>query len=255
MPTPTPTIESRRYPTRVLTDRHAFHQMLLGLEGCVEVETSADCVHVTRGVWMPIAAGTVHHFVAAGTHNCLVLDLPVAWCEALELDVLAEGAPRRLPEPLVRRAGALAPHRLPALADWLGLALEAGGAQPRVLRLRLIRLLPRVLADLAHPWRIREMAACCCMAEAVFARQFRALTGQTPHAWLLEQRLKQASGLMGDRRASLTDIALACGFGDSAHFSRAFRQAHSCSPRAWRRLHTGQRRDRAVPAGGSVDLA
>lgn len=237
MYTTIPTVENRRYPAQVLTHRHEFHQMLLGMEGGVEVDMPAGCVHVRRGVWVPIAAGAVHYSVAVGRHNCLVLDLPVAWCETLQLDELAEQRPRYLPEPLVRRAGALATLPPPALAEWLGLALEAGDTRPRAIRLRLIRLLPRVLADLAYPWRIREMAACCFMAEAAFARQFHALTGLTPHAWLVEQRLSEARRLMADCRASLTDIALACGFGGSAHFSRAFRQAHGCSPRLWRRLH------------------
>lgn len=238
----TPTIETRRYPAQVLTDRHAFHQVLLGLDGNVEVETPAGGVHVTRGVWVPIAAGDVHHYVAVGVHNCRVLDLPVAWCETLELGDLAGRSPRRLPEALVAQADALAASRPAALARWLDAALAAGGARPRAPRLRLVRLLPRVQTDLSHPWRIREMAVACSLSEAAFARQFRALTGRTPHDWLLEQRLKRACRLMSDRQASLTDIALACGFGDAAHFSRAFRQAYDCPPRAWRRSRLPARR-------------
>ncbi|MFC3285810.1 helix-turn-helix domain-containing protein [Litchfieldella rifensis] len=35
-------------------------------------------------------------------------------------------------------------------------------------------------------------------------------------------------------RASLTEVALACGFADAAHFSRVFRSRHGLSPRQWR---------------------
>ncbi|HET8789691.1 MAG TPA: AraC family transcriptional regulator, partial [Modicisalibacter sp.] len=124
-----------------------------------------------------------------------------------------------------------------ALAGWLSEAL--GGDAGRVVapRLRLLRLLPTIEADLARPWRIREMASYCHLAEAAFARQFRALTGQSPHAWLVERRLIRACELMGDCQASLTEIALVCGFGDAAHFSRVFRSHHGCSPRQWRRAH------------------
>ena len=40
--------------------------------------------------------------------------------------------------------------------------------------------------------------------------------------------------LAGDRR--LCDIALECGFGDQAHFTRTFRRIVGQSPQAWRRL-------------------
>ncbi|MHB0777538.1 helix-turn-helix transcriptional regulator [Halomonas sp. WWR20] len=232
-----PVIEKRTYPPRVLTDRHAFHQLLLGLEGHVELEVAGRGVQVGAGVLVPIAAGDEHHYLAPGHNGCLALDLPVAWCETLELDIGNVSLPRRVPPLLLSQARQWVEASPIVLAGWLQMALSAPPARSASPRLRLIRLLPEVMADLARPWRVGEMAARCHLAEAAFARQFRALTGQTPHAWLTDQRLAQACRHMRDSCASLTEIALVCGFGDGAHFSRVFRRHHGCSPREWRGIH------------------
>lgn len=230
-----PELRSQVYPQRVLTDRHAYHQFLLGLEGSLELEVSGKPVHVTPGTLTPIATGEEHHYLAFGANQGLTLNLPVEWCETLALDGLVEGSPRRLSPGLVAQATLLSAQRPMELASWLVAALGNASLRVRPPRLRLIRLLPAVAANLAYPWRVRDMAARCHLAEAAFARQFRALTGQTPHAWLVAKRLEQACRMMTDRQASLTEIALACGFGDAAHFSRVFREHYHCSPRDWRR--------------------
>ncbi|MCE8025668.1 AraC family transcriptional regulator [Billgrantia aerodenitrificans] len=235
-----PLVETRSYPDRELSDRHGFHQLLLGLDGALELEAAGRLIHVTRAVLAPVASGDLHHYLAPGDNRVLVLDLPEAWCEALLLDGLFEGPARRLPEALMARGECLRKAKMgesgQALARWLELALEAGGRRLVPPRLKLLDLLPAMRADLAHTWRVAEMARRCHLAEAVFARQFRALTGLSPHEWLVRQRLSRACELLQVGGASLTEVALACGFADSAHFSRSFRRQHDVSPSEWRRL-------------------
>ncbi|RCV89551.1 AraC family transcriptional regulator [Billgrantia montanilacus] len=230
-----PVIETRRYPDRVLSDRHGYHQLLLGLDGALELESGGRLMHVTRGMLAPVASGDVHHYLAPGNNSVLVLDLPEAWCEVLAFEGLLQGPPRCLPEALVSRAQRLGGTG-ESLGRWLELALADGGRRALPPRLKLLELLPAVRADLAHPWRVADMAGRCHLAEAVFARQFRALTGLSPHEWLVQQRLARARELLRVGNASLTEVAQACGFADSAHFSRSFRRRHGVSPSAWRRL-------------------
>lgn len=49
-------------------------------------------------------------------------------------------------------------------------------------------------------------------------------------------RTRSAAGdLLGDGRMSISEIALACGFADQSHFTRAFTKATNFSTAAWRR--------------------
>lgn len=64
------------------------------------------------------------------------------------------------------------------------------------------------------------------------ARQFRRLTGTSPHRFLVMRRLDRAKRLIaqGDR---LADAALDAGFADQAHFTRHFRSAFGMTPGRW----------------------
>ena len=51
---------------------------------------------------------------------------------------------------------------------------------------------------------------------------------------VLERRLAAAAAALLDPGATVTGVALACGFGDLSYFGRAFRRRHGCTPREWR---------------------
>ncbi|WP_304524847.1 AraC family transcriptional regulator [Halomonas sp. I5-271120] len=233
-PPVSPLIAVRSYPDRVLSDRHGYHQLLLGLEGGVELEVAGRGRRVEPGVLVPIPAGETHYYLAPRDNHTLVVDLPQAWCETLALGIGLAPDARRLPPALMASARQLEEGDSTALAAWLSSAMRVPAHTAGEPRLRLLRLLPEIEADLARRWRVRDWAARCHLAEAAFARQFHALTGRSPHAWLVERRLAKAKTLMAETSASITEIALACGFGDTAHFSRTFRERHGLSPRGWR---------------------
>lgn len=68
----------------------------------------------------------------------------------------------------------------------------------------------------------------------VFAEQPRSFA-QT----VLESRLNRASDLLRTS-ATVTAVALQCGFGDLSYFGRAFQRRYGCSPRDWRRPNGGK---------------
>jgi len=69
------------------------------------------------------------------------------------------------------------------------------------------------------------------------ARQFRRLTGTSPHRFQVMRRLDRAKRLiaLGSR---LADAALDAGFADQAHFTRHFRNAFGMTPGRWLAMQT-----------------
>jgi AraC family transcriptional regulator len=94
-------------------------------------------------------------------------------------------------------------------------------------------------AHLEAPILICDLAAVAQRSGAYFCRAFKRTFGETPHAFILARRLHRAGELMLTSDASLSDIAISCGFTDQAHLCKVFRARHGHSPAAWRR----ERRD------------
>ena len=80
-----------------------------------------------------------------------------------------------------------------------------------------------------------DIAQECRLSVSHFSRAFRQSTGVAPHGWLLNRRVELAKDLLRDRDASLSDVALRCGFADQSHFTRVFTRRAGVSPGAWRR--------------------
>ena len=82
---------------------------------------------------------------------------------------------------------------------------------------------------------IAAVAEACQLSRSYFIRAFRESTGQTPHQWLLAQRIEQARQLLGGSALPLAEVAVACGFADQSHFTRVFTQGVGIPPGRWRR--------------------
>ncbi len=57
-----------------------------------------------------------------------------------------------------------------------------------------------------------------------FCHAFKASTGMPPYRWHLNTRVRRAQKLLVETSDPLAEIALASGFADQSHFSRAFRR-------------------------------
>lgn len=109
--------------------------------------------------------------------------------------------------------------------------LRGGRLSTRALR----RLDDYIEADLARDVALRDLAAVAGMPLDTFARRFKATTGQTPYAYVLQRRLRRAETLIAEGDMPLGEIALALGFSSQSHFTATFRRIRGTTPRAWRR--------------------
>lgn len=87
---------------------------------------------------------------------------------------------------------------------------------------------------------LEVLAAQTSYSASHFARLFRQTTGETPHQYVLRQRLEHAQQLLAAADVPLAQVAAECGFADQSTFTRAFTRALGVTPSAYRRECTGQ---------------
>src|SRR3954462_3488569 len=99
---------------------------------------------------------------------------------------------------------------------------------------RLTEVLRYMAAHSAAPHKLTGLAAMARMSPYHFLRTFRAVTGVTPHQWLLRARLRDAAERLANTKTPVTDVALDVAFDDLSNFPRTFRTDFGASPREYR---------------------
>jgi len=99
-------------------------------------------------------------------------------------------------------------------------------------RLRRIREL--VHAKMGDDLSLDEMAQSIGLSTAHFARMFRKSTGETPHQFVLRQRVERAKAMLRVPDVRVLDVAVACGFTTQQHFAQVFRDVCGVSPTQYR---------------------
>jgi len=86
---------------------------------------------------------------------------------------------------------------------------------------------------------LHELAQSVGLSTAHFARMFRKSTGETPHQFVLRQRLERAKAMLRAPDARILDVAVACGFKTQQHFAQVFRDVCGFSPTGYRQDFLG----------------
>ena len=98
------------------------------------------------------------------------------------------------------------------------------------------RVREAIEARFAEALYLAELAAIARLSLHHLIRVFRAEIGLTPHAYLVDVRVRRARDLL-KRGTSPADAAALVGFADQAHLTRAFKARLGVSPGAYRRAH------------------
>ncbi len=119
-------------------------------------------------------------------------------------------------------------------ADDSGAELAQGPGTPPDYVERVNRAIDCVLTHLDEALPLERVARAADFSPYHFHRIFRALMGETLAQFVKRVRLERALRLVShEPERSLTDIALACGFGSSSDFSRSFKQHFGVPPSAF----------------------
>lgn len=127
-----------------------------------------------------------------------------------------------------------------AIIHFLGqLLTQADHASPRHCRQDsplLQRSRQQLLDDLSQPVTLEQLAQEAGVTPAHLVRRFQAVSGLPPLAWQMQQRMAAARRMLRSGMP-IIDVALATGFADQAHFSKAFSRFCGMSPGRYRQIN------------------
>jgi AraC-like DNA-binding protein len=239
----------RSYRSEPLTHSHGFHQLVLPLDGVLELEVGARGGRVEGCQAAIVPAGVRHACQAAGANHFLVLDWQLAAEHDDGLARLCEAGERRpflTYDPglqhLVRFLGFELRQRTempaPGLA-WGGLLLEALGArlgdEAAVYPAAVRRALAYIESNFAAPLDVAAIGRAAHSSASHLHLLFRRHLGRSPMAVVAEARLDHALALLATTDEPVSRIALAAGYADQSALTRALRRQRGTTPAAYRR--------------------
>jgi len=123
------------------------------------------------------------------------------------------------------------PHRDGGQRQFIAAPLTAGDDGDR-----LAEVMAWARANLDRPVSLDELAARALMSRRTFVRHFNAVTGATPYAWLLNQRLALAEELLETTGLPIEQIAARVGYRSAAVFREQFAARRGVAPRDYRKM-------------------
>jgi AraC-like DNA-binding protein len=126
---------------------------------------------------------------------------------------------------------------LAAAAALLRASGMIGGRTPSqaMTAARLRRVRAYVEENLSGEVCLEDMAACVGLSPSHFSRAFKAETGQSPYAFVVEARIARVKDRLLNSRRTLAEIAIDCGFATQSHMTETFRRATGLPPARWLR--------------------
>ncbi len=117
-----------------------------------------------------------------------------------------------------------------------GITNTAPRRSPVEERVEVGRAIEHIHSNLDEKITIEHMASVARLSPSHFARVFRKETGKAPMEYVNGLRLEQAKKMLLARDKSVTEIALACGFGSPSYLSSCFQKQYGMTPSEYRRM-------------------
>lgn len=250
---------------RPFEERHSRTAIAIVVSGTFQYRSRTGSELMTPGSLLLASPG--QYFECGHEHatgdRCVSFSYTPEFFERLAADAGARGGrsgfqalrlpPIRPLSPLIARAGAALDSSALDSATAAETAWEELGLQLAARAVQLDRGIPAARVE-PHPGAVARVTRVVRMLERYpdsphnlaglarearlsryhFLRVFEALTGVTPHQYLLRGRLRRAAQRLSAETTRILDIALECGFGDVSNFNRTFRAEFGVTPRRYR---------------------
>lgn len=228
----------RSYTLRQDTHAHDFDQIVVPLNGAMEIAIGAEAYSVAVGHCVVIRSGTVHRYSAPEKSRFLVADMARLPQNAAQLD-----------EPCVAISADLmafctyADVQLTNTADsdvarllynlfWQ--LIEQQDFARRVDE-RIMRAVLLMEEDLSVSFPIEALADVACLSVSQFKALFKKSLGVPAQAHLTRRRMERAKTLLMNTDYPVSVVAANVGYDDASAFTRRFRSHFGQSPRDFAR--------------------
>ena len=208
---------------------HEHFQIMVGLEGSLELEIEGRGQRVEGGQGLVIAPGDRHDFESALGARCLVLDSAnTAWGQ------LAVVPSHESVGSLARYLAQACDTRLPlATLSGPSLLLEAWTPERPLARMRRpidwVRLHRWAMERIDAPLSVADLAAQVHLSKAQFGERCRSELHCSPMAWLRGLRLHAARQLRA-QGLPVSEVALRCGYRSPSALTATLRRLCTASP-------------------------
>ena len=123
---------------------------------------------------------------------------------------------------------ALAAHLLREYgAAVLGPKRQYGG----LTRAKLVRAVEYIQDQLNADLTVSGIAQAVGMSPYYFSRLFKESTGQPPHQYVVEARVRKAKELLTTGKFTISEVAHHVGFADQSHLTRHFKRVFGLPPK------------------------
>ncbi|MGD9917791.1 MAG: GlxA family transcriptional regulator [Paenirhodobacter sp.] len=120
----------------------------------------------------------------------------------------------------------------------VGIEQEQRSSMSVLIRSRnpgLLRVANLMAEHIEDPLPLDELARAAGFSRRHVERMFVSVTGETPGDYYRGLRLDRGRNLLSTTNMSLIEVALSCGFGSVAHFSKSFRARFGVAPTKFNR--------------------
>ena len=217
----------RHYGASHGSHAHDHFQVLLGLDGVLELEVQGRGRRIAAGQGCVIAPGDHHDFESREGSRCIVLDTTHAGWARCAYDPSQTAQALALGHYLahaLQQRGSLAQHYGPALLLEAWQPLTQTSSPSRYHRpIHWEQLATWTQQRLHEPLSVAQLAAQVFLSPTQFAARCRRETGLSVMQWLRRQRLALALQLRG-RGMSVAATALHCGYHSPSALTAALRR-------------------------------
>jgi len=123
------------------------------------------------------------------------------------------------------------------IAVYYGHCTGAAAPDMPLTRQMLIRIESFVHEHIAETIFVGQLAVLVHMAPSNFARAFKTVTGNTPHLYVILERVKFARTMLCQQTPPLVEVGARAGFQTQQHFTEVFHRYTGVTPRAYRLAH------------------